>query len=132
MLARSVRSSRVSRPPCTTRRVSKGWGPKSRPTGSCRTSATDQGIVRWMAFTNTDSSARYSAPSDLLGHPRGLAFLFATEMWERFSYYGMRALLVLYMVKYLLAPEHADTVIGLDALKRVFDGMFGQLGTQPL
>ena len=33
-----------------------------------------------------------------LGHPRGLATLFFTEMWERFSYYGMRALLVLYMV----------------------------------
>ena len=35
---------------------------------------------------------------DLFGHPRGLATLFFTEMWERFSYYGMRALLVLYMV----------------------------------
>ncbi|MFE0778605.1 peptide MFS transporter [Streptomyces sp. NPDC058861] len=33
-----------------------------------------------------------------LGHPRGLATLFLTEMWERFSYYGMRALLVLYLV----------------------------------
>src|SRR5215216_2335260 len=31
------------------------------------------------------------------GHPRGLATLFFTEMWERFSYYGMRAFLVLYM-----------------------------------
>jgi POT family proton-dependent oligopeptide transporter len=69
---------------------------------------------------------------EFLGHPPGLAVLFGTEMWERFSYYGMRALLVLYMVKYLLAPEHADTVIGLATLKRVFDGMFGQLGTQPL
>ncbi|HEY6191610.1 MAG TPA: peptide MFS transporter [Bacteroidota bacterium] len=39
------------------------------------------------------------APSEktFLGHPRGLATLFATEMWERFSYYGMRALLILYM-----------------------------------
>jgi POT family proton-dependent oligopeptide transporter len=80
----------------------------------------------------SEAEVSYSTPSDLLGHPRGLAFLFATEMWERFSYYGMRALLVLYMVKYLLLPEHADTVIGLDALKGVFDGMFGQLGTQPL
>ncbi|MGH7712623.1 MAG: peptide MFS transporter, partial [Gemmatimonadaceae bacterium] len=34
----------------------------------------------------------------LFGHPRGLALLFAVEMWERFSYYGMRALLVLYLV----------------------------------
>ncbi|HLA90963.1 MAG TPA: peptide MFS transporter [Gemmatimonadaceae bacterium] len=34
----------------------------------------------------------------LLGHPKGLGLLFVTEMWERFSYYGMRALLVLYLV----------------------------------
>src|SRR5260370_39102887 len=32
------------------------------------------------------------------GHPRGLSTLFFTEMWERFSYYGMRALLILFMV----------------------------------
>src|SRR5215213_5411845 len=37
----------------------------------------------------------------LLGHPRGLGLLFVTEMWERFSYYGMRALLVLYLVNEL-------------------------------
>jgi POT family proton-dependent oligopeptide transporter len=37
----------------------------------------------------------------LLGHPRGLGLLFATEMWERFSYYGMRALLILYLVNVL-------------------------------
>src|SRR5262249_3996050 len=48
-----------------------------------------------------------TAPADFLGHPRGLSFLFATEMWERFSYYGMRALLVLYMVKYVLQPDAA-------------------------
>jgi POT family proton-dependent oligopeptide transporter len=35
-------------------------------------------------------------PGQFLGHPKGLYLLFATEMWERFSYYGMRALLVLY------------------------------------
>jgi len=37
----------------------------------------------------------------LMGHPRGLGLLFVVEMWERFSYYGMRALLVLYLVNYL-------------------------------
>src|SRR5215213_2684936 len=37
----------------------------------------------------------------LLGHPRGLGLLFVAEMWERFSYYGMRALLVLYLVNAL-------------------------------
>ena len=50
---------------------------------------------------------------DFLGHPRGLTYLFTTEMWERFSYYGMHALLVLYMVKYLLLPGH-DEVIARD------------------
>src|SRR5580765_6938097 len=35
------------------------------------------------------------------GHPRGLSTLFFTEMWERFSYYGMRAFLILYMTKAL-------------------------------
>ena len=49
----------------------------------------------------TVGTASHRAP-ELFGHPKGLTFLFATEMWERFSYYGMRALLVLYMVKYLL------------------------------
>ena len=39
-----------------------------------------------------------AADKHWLGHPRGLATLFFTEMWERFSYYGMRALLILYMV----------------------------------
>ena len=35
--------------------------------------------------------------ASFFGHPRGLATLFFTEMWERFSYYGMRALLILFM-----------------------------------
>ena len=43
-------------------------------------------------------------------HPRGLKVLFATEMWERFSYYGMRALLVIYLVNALHIPR-------VDALK---------------
>ncbi len=43
------------------------------------------------------------APTDeFLGHPRGLFVLFMTEMWERFSYYGMRALLILYLTKHFL------------------------------
>src|ERR1700737_4582758 len=73
----------------------------------------------------------FSTP-DIFGHPRGLTFLFATEMWERFSYYGMRALLVLYMVRYLLLPGHAENVIGLDALKHGLESLLGPLGTQPL
>src|SRR5882672_162355 len=46
-----------------------------------------------------------------LGHPLGLYVLFFTEMWERFSYYGMRALLILYMVNYLkMVPKEASTI----------------------
>src|SRR6185295_12249154 len=69
---------------------------------------------------------------ELFGHPRGLTFLFTTEMWERFSYYGMKALLVLYMVKYLLHPERAQTVIGFAGLKGALEFLFGPLDTQPL
>ena len=85
-----------------------------------------------MTLSTADPSPRATdSETDLFGHPRGLTFLFATEMWERFSYYGMRALLVLYMVKYLLLPEHAENVIGLGALRQLYESMFGPLGAQP-
>ncbi|MEE1755951.1 peptide MFS transporter [Streptomyces sp. SP18CS02] len=45
-----------------------------------------------------DSASTPGAEKTFFGHPRGLATLFLTEMWERFSYYGMRALLVYYLV----------------------------------
>jgi proton-dependent oligopeptide transporter, POT family len=77
------------------------------------------------------SRARRAGPRDLFGHPRALTFLFATEMWERFSYYGMKALLVLYMVKYLLLPGRADNVIGLATFRSALEWMFGPLAVQP-
>ena len=40
------------------------------------------------------------------GHPKGLYVLFATEMWERFNFYGMRAMLILFMTKALLFDDH--------------------------
>ncbi|WP_309602029.1 peptide MFS transporter [Sphingomonas sp.] len=55
------------------------------------------------------------------GHPRGLYYLAFTELWERFSYYGMTALLTLYMVKQLLLPGHAENVLWLDALRQLFE-----------
>jgi len=73
-----------------------------------------------------------AARRELFGHPRGLAFLFTTEMWERFSYYGMRSLLVLYMTKYLLLPGQAGDVAGLSAVKRALEAVFGELDVQPL
>jgi POT family proton-dependent oligopeptide transporter len=75
---------------------------------------------------------RANAAADLFGHPRGLTFLFTTEMWERFSYYGMRSLLVLYMTKYLLWPDHAGNVVGLLTVKHALESIFGPLDVQPL
>jgi POT family proton-dependent oligopeptide transporter len=54
-------------------------------------------------------------------HPIGLAFLASTELAERFSYYGMTALLALYMTKQLLLPEHAGHVLGLAGLRNLFE-----------
>src|SRR3546814_10051667 len=47
----------------------------------------------------------------LLGHPRGLFVLFFAEMWERFSYYGMRALLIFYLMQHWLFAEDKAYVI---------------------
>jgi POT family proton-dependent oligopeptide transporter len=52
-----------------------------------------------------------------LGHPRGLAYISFTEAWERFSYYGMQTLLVLYMVHQLLLPGHVEHVLGFERLR---------------
>ena len=48
---------------------------------------------------------------DLFGHPKGLYVLFFTEMWERFSYYGMKALLILYLTKHFLFGDQASALI---------------------
>jgi proton-dependent oligopeptide transporter, POT family len=81
----------------------------------------------------TDRAQSLASPStELFGHPRALTFLFTTEMWERFSYYGMRSLLVLYMTKYLLLPEHAGEVRGLVTVKAALESLFGHLDVQPL
>src|SRR5438045_3447443 len=62
-----------------------------------------------------------------LGHPKGLGFLGFTEACERFSYYSMQTLLVLYMVNYLLVPGRMDHVIGLDWVQaHVYHGISGQ------
>jgi POT family proton-dependent oligopeptide transporter len=75
-----------------------------------------------------------SAPAKTwFGHPRGLTTLFATEMWERFSYYGMRALLVLYLTKYLLLPGHVQHVLFYPQVKAFFEALTGgPLNPQPL
>ncbi|MBL8646141.1 MAG: peptide MFS transporter [Sphingosinicella sp.] len=63
-----------------------------------------------------------------LGHPIGLGYLAFTEAWERFSFYGMQALLVLYMTKELLLPGHVENV----ALFKPFSALFGGIEGQAL
>ena len=48
---------------------------------------------------------------EVVGHPRGLFVLFYAEMWERFSYYGMRALLILYLTKFWLFGDGKSTLV---------------------
>ncbi|MDP9140443.1 MAG: oligopeptide:H+ symporter, partial [Pseudomonadota bacterium] len=52
-------------------------------------------------------TAPAAASTDFLGHPKGLYVCFFTEMWERFSFYGMKALLLLYLLKYHLFTDDA-------------------------
>ncbi len=62
---------------------------------------------------------------DFLGHPRGLAFLGFTEAWERFSYYGMQTLLVLYMVHQLLLPGHIEHIAGFGPFRAAIEHLYG-------
>ncbi|WP_430388363.1 peptide MFS transporter [Blastomonas fulva] len=61
------------------------------------------------------------------GHPRGLAYLAFTEAWERFSFYGMTALLLLYMIQRLLTPEVMGGVLGLGVFRSALEGITGPL-----
>ena len=65
-----------------------------------------------------------------LGHPRGLAYIVFTEVWERFSFYGMQALLVLYMSGYLFQPQHIGAVWGITAYRHAIEAVFGTLSTE--
>ena len=67
-----------------------------------------------------------------LGHPIGLAYLAFTEAWERFSFYGMQALLVLYMVDRLLRPGHMEHIVGFAPIKAGLEGALGPLSGQAL
>lgn len=88
-----------------------------------------------MSTTNTPSAYdTIHTQKTILGHPAGLFVLFFTEMWERFSYYGMRALLILYMVDYLIkgVRDGSIHVVGFLSLQSAIQGVFGPLNVQPL
>ncbi|MGX7927329.1 peptide MFS transporter [Tsuneonella sp. HG094] len=76
-------------------------------------------------MTATTAEAR-----TFLGQPIGVAYLAMTEAWERFSFYGMRGLLVLYMVQEILLPGRIENVAGMDAYRAWITSVFGELSTQ--
>ena len=80
-----------------------------------------KGAAAWNDRGANLGMVEQTADGQLNGHPKGLFYLSFTEMWERFSFYGMSALLTLYMVKELLLPENAVQVIGLAALRNMFE-----------
>jgi len=66
------------------------------------------------------------------GEPPALAYLAFTEAWERFSYYGMTALLVLYMSQQLLLPGHVGHIAGFGAFRAGLEAVFGPMSTLAL
>jgi POT family proton-dependent oligopeptide transporter len=68
----------------------------------------------------------------ILGQPTGLYYLAATEAWERFSYYGMTGLVVLYMVNQLLLPGHVENIAGFTGVRAALESAFGPMSTQAL
>ncbi len=79
---------------------------------------------------HSDATSGRASDPVFMGHPRGLFYLAFTEAWERFSYYGMTALLVLYMVNQLLLPGRAEHVAGLSHFRSALQSITGPLSTQ--
>jgi POT family proton-dependent oligopeptide transporter len=71
------------------------------------------------------TETRTGADRAFFGHPRGLGYLVFAEAWERFSYYGMLALLALYISKQLLLPGHVENVVGFGAFRAFLSGVYG-------
>ena len=60
-----------------------------------------------------------------VGHPKGLGYLSFSEAWERFSYYSMQTLLVLYMVRQLLRPGHIERILGFVPFRAGLEHLYG-------
>ncbi len=67
-----------------------------------------------------------------LGHPPGLGWLSMSEVWERFSYYGMQSLLVLYLTEYLFKPGRIRHVWGFAPFAHAITWAYGPLSPQAL
>src|SRR5881392_2743247 len=84
--------------------------------------------------TMTTGEATLTRAGDVtfMGHPKGLFYLAFTEAWERFSYYGMTALLALYMVNQLLLPGHVEHISGFSGFRTALESVVGPLSIQAL
>jgi POT family proton-dependent oligopeptide transporter len=78
------------------------------------------------------STSTRARDASFLGHPWGLFYLAFTEAWERFSFYGMTALLTLYMVNQLLLPGHTENIAGFAGFRAALESLTGPLSTQAL
>ncbi len=83
-------------------------------------------------ITTDEAMLRRASGATFLGHPKGLFYLAFTEAWERFSYYGMTALVVLYMVNQLLLPGHVERIAGFSGFRAAVESIVGPLSTQAL
>ncbi len=71
------------------------------------------------------ATADLNAQPHFMGHPIGLYYIAFTEAFERFSYYGMQVLLVLYMVKQLLLPGHVENIAGFAGFRAFLTHLYG-------
>jgi POT family proton-dependent oligopeptide transporter len=83
-------------------------------------------------MTTGDAALTRPGEATFMGHPKGLFYLAFTEAWERFSYYGMTALVVLYMVNQLLLPGHVEHIGGFSGFRAAVESLVGPLSTQAL
>src|SRR5450755_655770 len=116
---RSRRSSSFAAASRRSRRCSSST--VSLPETRCRRAAA-------AAVMSAIAAAERTAPDydhSFLGHPRGLAYLAFTEAWERFSYYGMQTLLVLYMAHQLLLPGHVENIAGFVPFRAFVESLNG-------
>lgn len=85
-----------------------------------------------MADSDGVSGTSLPASRELFGHPRGLFVLAGTELWERISFNGMQALLVLYMVEQVLLRGHVEHVAGISVVRSFIERVTGPLSSQAL
>jgi proton-dependent oligopeptide transporter, POT family len=88
--------------------------------------------IRECAMDDTMTAAAERSDTAFIGHPAGLGWLAFSELWERFSYYGMTALLVLYMTHSLLQPGHIEHILGFGPFQSLIASLYGPAAGQAL